>query len=82
MKPGWATSDRELLEGVIGSHHRRRQAWTLAQGPHRPGRTLSRGCHADLIPFRRPIESASNRFLDGNESLSYGETEERRCALF
>ena len=44
---GWATSDRELPEGVIGSRHRRRQAWTLAPGPHRPGRTLSLACLVD-----------------------------------
>ena len=41
MKPGWATSDRELPEGVIGSHHRRRQAWTLAQGTHHPEKSRS-----------------------------------------
>jgi len=47
-----------------------------------PGENASPGLSCGFQPFRCPGKSIANRFLDGNESFSYGGPQERGWALF
>ena len=54
----------------------------LGAGHSSPGENASPGLSCGFQPFRCPGKSIANRFLDGNESLSYGGPQERGWALF
>ena len=69
VKPGWATSDQELPEGVIGSLHGLQPTWTSSPGPHRPGRKLSLACLADSSTSAAP----------GSPSRTNSLTEKKAC---
>ena len=54
----------------------------LVAGHSLPGENASPGLSCGFQPFRCPGKSIANRFLDGNESFSYGGSQERGWALF